>query len=101
MKTVIATLGILLFIFFTPKIILFLMNDPGNPWVSYLYTYAFGSAFFVIGIVLIRKFRSCLPGRGHDRFWYIVMWLGLFYFLAIHASWIWLAEHYPYYGGIN
>lgn len=91
-------LCILAFVFFVPRIIVAQLGD-SSPWTSYLYQYGMGLVTFLVGIGIILKTGACVPGRGRDRFWLIILFAGFVFFAVLHALWIVLALTIPYRGG--
>ncbi len=66
-----------------------------SPWPSYFYLYGNGLIVFLIGVLIILRYRACQLGRGRDTFWFIVLFVGYLFFASLHAIWIWAALHYP------
>lgn len=85
---------IALFIFTYPRLLVYFLG-PSNPWANYLYMYGFGFMFFYVGIRIIVAQGACKIGRGYDTLWYRILWIGFFFFLILHAAWIWTAQVYP------
>ncbi|MBZ0201335.1 MAG: hypothetical protein K8H86_15810 [Ignavibacteriaceae bacterium] len=56
-----------------------------DTWLPFIYLYAGGGFFFLIGIILIRKTKAIDMRLKRDRFWWKVLIFGFFYFVAIHA----------------
>ena len=56
-----------------------------DTWLPYIYLYAVGGLCFVAGMVIIRRAKGIDMRLKRHRFWWKVMWFGLFYFMAIHA----------------
>lgn len=91
--------SVLAFIFIFPRAIIRWLGVE-SPWTPYFYLYGLGTITFLIGLRIIWVARSCQLGRGRDTFWFGVLWFGLFFFMVVHALWIWLALTMPFKGGI-
>ena len=92
-------LGTLAFIFIYPRLLI-RWFEADSPWLPYFYLYGLGFVVFAIGIQIILKSRACQPGRGHDSFWFNVLFFGFIFFVLLHAFWIWAALTLPFKGGI-
>jgi len=98
LKHVIIIIFIVAFIYFFPRFIIRQLG-PADPWTSYLYQYGFGLITFLVGIFIIINSKACQLGRGRDRFWFIILFVGFFIYALLHAIWIIAAQNFPYLGG--
>lgn len=55
-------------------------------WLPYLYLYGVGGLFFIVGLVLVLKYRSLNLGRRRDRVWLVVLLVGFVWYAFIHAT---------------
>ena len=53
-------------------------------WWPYLYQYGVGLAIFVIGLILIIKYKACVLSRSQDRFWFGVLIFGFIWYAGMH-----------------
>ena len=56
-------------------------------WWPYLYQYGVGLAIFVIGLILIIKYKACVLSRSQDRFWFGVLIFGFIWYAGMHLIW--------------
>lgn len=50
-----------------------------------MYLYGVGGAFFLGGMILIKKAKAVNFEKKRHRYWWKVLIFGFFYFMAIHA----------------
>ena len=62
------------------------MNVPAY-WWPYIYQYGVGMIIFVIGLILILRYKSCNLSRQQDRLWFGVLLFGFFWYAGIHLLW--------------
>lgn len=55
-------------------------------WLPYLYLYGVGGFFFLVGLVLILKYRSLNLILRRDRKWLVVLLLGFVWYAFMHAA---------------
>lgn len=89
--------GLALWAFVYPRLLISSLGVD-HPWASYLYMYANGSLFFLIGLYAILKTQACVLGRSYDSTWFGVLVVGLIAFSSAHATWIWLSLNTPFKG---
>lgn len=63
------------------------MFSTDNIWLPYLYQYGVGLIVFVLGLVLILRYKSCNLARPDDRFWFGVLIFGFVWYAGIHFLW--------------
>lgn len=56
-----------------------------DTWLPYIYLYAVGGLFFLVGMIIVRKSGAIDLNNKKHRFWYRVMIFGFIYFAAMHA----------------
>jgi len=56
-------------------------------WWPYLYQYGVGLVIFLIGLVLIIKYKACVLARAQDRFWFGVLLFGFCWYAGLHLLW--------------
>ena len=57
-----------------------------NTWLPFIYLYGVGGAFFLGGMIIIKKAKAINFEKKSHRFWWKVLILGFFYFMFIHAA---------------
>lgn len=65
-----------------------------DSWLPFLYLYGVGGIFFLVGMLIIRKSGAINLKSKRHKYWYKVLILGFFYFVAIHAFFIILALYW-------
>ncbi|MCK5331534.1 MAG: hypothetical protein KAK01_09000 [Candidatus Marinimicrobia bacterium] len=56
-----------------------------HTWLPYLYLYLVGGAFFLLGMIIIRKSGAINLKLKKHRFWNRVLIFGFFWFVVMHA----------------
>ena len=56
-----------------------------NSWLPFIYLYGIGGAFFLFGLIILRKSNALDMTIKKHRVWYKIMIGGYFYFFLIHA----------------
>jgi hypothetical protein len=65
-----------------------------DTWFPFIYLYAVGGFFFLVGMIIIRKSGAINLAIKRHRFWNRVLIFGFFYFAALHAFFIILALYW-------
>ena len=56
-----------------------------HTWLPFIYLYVVGGAFFLGGMILIKKTGAVNFEKKRHRYWWKITIFGFFYFMAIHA----------------
>lgn len=54
-------------------------------WLPFIYLYGVGGAFFLTGMIIIRKSGAIDLQKKKHRFWWKILIFGYIYFMLIHA----------------
>lgn len=65
-----------------------------DSWLPFIYLYGVGGFFFLVGMVIIKKSGAINLSIKRHKFWYRILILGFFYFVALHAFFIILALYW-------
>jgi len=56
-----------------------------NTWLPFIYLYSVGGAFFLSGMIIIKKSKAVNFDKKRHRYWWNVTIFGFFYFMVFHA----------------
>lgn len=87
---------ILAFVFFLPRVLADSLGAE-SPWTSFIYMYALGGIFFMIGNWIAMSTGAVKWHRKSDRFWFLSVILGFGFFFSLHGFWIFYAINSPHY----
>jgi hypothetical protein len=54
-------------------------------WLSFIYLYGVGGAFFLSGLIIVKKSKAVDFEKKRHRYWWNVSIFGFFYFMVIHV----------------
>jgi hypothetical protein len=56
-----------------------------HTWLPFIYLYGVGGAFFLSGMIIIKKSKAVNFEKKRHRYWWNVTIFGFFYFMVFHA----------------